>query len=151
MRKVSTLLVDPDRLCREGLAKLLEESPYEVASQVGSIDEAIDEVVSGKEPELCLIGYAMGSKEEVAALFKANGVTEADFEKAFSSFGVDSQVRQANARFRGARATGTPELMVAGKYRISSRMAGSQAEMLKIADYLVAKERSAAGAAAASQ
>ena len=70
MRKVSTLLVDPDRLCREGLAKLLEDSPYEVAGQVASIDEAIDEVASGKEPELCLISYALGDKEEVELVSK---------------------------------------------------------------------------------
>jgi len=32
-------------------------------------------------------------------------------------------------------------LVVAGKYRISTRKAGSQANMLKIADALVEKER----------
>ena len=41
--------------------------------------------------------------------------------------------------------TGTPSLMVNGKYRIDTRKAGSQANMLKIADYLVAKERAARG------
>ena len=54
-----------------------------------------------------------------------------------------SQVRQAGARARGARITGTPEMMVAGKYRISTRKAGNQANMLKIAEYLIDKERTA--------
>lgn len=64
-RKVSTLLVDPDRLCREGLVKLLEATPYEVVEQVASIDEVIDGFVPGKEPELCLVVYALGDTAEV--------------------------------------------------------------------------------------
>jgi thiol:disulfide interchange protein DsbA len=85
----------------------------------------------------------LGSPDEIAELFVAQGVSRADFDKAFKSFGVDSLVKQANARARGARITGTPELMVAGKYRINTRKAGSQAEMLKIAEFLVEKERAA--------
>ena len=53
------------------------------------------------------------------------------------------QVRQAIARAKGARIAGTPEMMVAGKYRITTRKAGSQANMLKIADFLIEKERAA--------
>ena len=87
----------------------------------------------------------LGSEDEIAALFAANGADEAEFRKAFNSFGVTSQARQANARARSAKITGTPELMVNGKYRIDTRKAGSQANMLKIADYLIAKERAALG------
>jgi thiol:disulfide interchange protein DsbA len=85
----------------------------------------------------------LANEDEIEQLFVANGVAAADFSKAFSSFGVTSQVRQAGARARGAQITGTPEMMVAGKYRISTRKAGSQANMLKIADFLVEKERAA--------
>lgn len=87
----------------------------------------------------------LGSEEEIAQLFAANGVAEEDFTKAFNSFGVSSQVRQANSRARAAKVTGTPSLMVNGKYQISTRQAGSQANMLKIADYLIEKERAAKG------
>jgi thiol:disulfide interchange protein DsbA len=86
----------------------------------------------------------LASEEEIKELFMANGVSEEDFESAFNAFGVGAQVRQANARARAAKITGTPELMVNGKYRISTRKAGNQANMLKIADYLIARERSAA-------
>ena len=91
----------------------------------------------------------LSSDGEIRALFVANGVSAEDFDKAFTSFGVGSQVRQAAARAKSARISGTPEMMVAGKYRISTRKAGSQANMLKIADYLIARERSAAQSAAA--
>ena len=83
------------------------------------------------------------SEQELSQLFGAYGVDAATFSKAFRSFGVNSQLRQADSRARGAGISGTPELMVAGKYRISASMAGSQAEMLKVADFLVEKERRA--------
>jgi thiol:disulfide interchange protein DsbA len=94
-------------------------------------------------------GKRLGSEAEIRQLFTANGVSGEDFDKAFSSFGVSSQVRQANSRARAAKITGTPEMMVNGKYRISIRKAGSQANMLKLADFLIEKERAAAQTAAA--
>lgn len=87
----------------------------------------------------------LSSEAELAALFTANGVSAEDFGKAFNSFGVSSQVRQANARARAAKITGTPALMVNGKYHISTRKAGSQANMLKVAEFLIEKERAAKG------
>jgi thiol:disulfide interchange protein DsbA len=78
------------------------------------------------------------------AAFLANfGSDEATILKTFNSFGVTSQVSQADARARGYGITSTPEMVVNGKYRISSRLTGGQAEMLKVAEFLVAKERAA--------
>lgn len=90
-------------------------------------------------------GKRLSSEAEIAQLFVANGVAEEDFLKAYRSFGVNSLVGQANARARSAKVTGTPALMVNGKYHISTRKAGGQANMLKLADYLVEKERAAKG------
>ena len=84
------------------------------------------------------------SEAEIAKLFVANGVSEEDFNKAFNSFGVGSQVRQASATARSAKMTGTPSMMVNGKYLITGQKAGSMANMLKVADYLVEQERAAA-------
>ena len=69
----------------------------------------------------------LDDEDELADLFEANGVAREDFLKAYNSFGVGSQVRQASARARAAKITGTPEVMVAGKYRITTRKAGGQA------------------------
>ena len=92
----------------------------------------------------------LASEDELADLFAANGVDRDAFSTAFNSFGVGSQVRQANARARAARVSGTPELMVAGKYRISTRKAGGQAEMLQLAEFLIEKERAAREATASA-
>lgn len=83
------------------------------------------------------------SESELADLFAAHGVEREAFSKAFNSFGVGSMVRQANSRARAARVTGTPEMMVNGKYRVDSRKAGGQAGMLEVVDFLIEKERAA--------
>ena len=81
------------------------------------------------------------TEESIARLFTDNGVAREDFERTFSSFGVTSAVRQAEARQRGYRVQGTPEIVVDGTYRISTRMAGSQQGMLDVADFLIEKIR----------
>lgn len=87
----------------------------------------------------------LNSESEIAALFVANGVSEEDFSKAFNSFGVSSMVRQATSRARAAKISGTPEIMVNGKYRISTRMGITQTQMLEVASFLIEKERAAKG------
>lgn len=83
-------------------------------------------------------------------LFVANGVSAEDFDKAWRSFGVGAQVRQAVSTAVSAGIQGTPEMLVAGKYRVSSNFEGvrTQSDMLKVVDFLIEKERSAAGATA---
>lgn len=83
----------------------------------------------------------LATEDELAALFERHGVAQADFRKAFNSFGVQASVKQADARARSYRITGTPELVVNGKFRISARTAGSPEGMLQVADFLVARER----------
>jgi len=81
------------------------------------------------------------NEAQIKQFFIDNGVSEKKFLQAFNSFGVSSLVRQADARARGAQIEGTPEMNVNGRYRVSARMAGSQAEMLKVVDFLIEKER----------
>ncbi len=84
------------------------------------------------------------SKTPIYKLFEKHGVTQETFEKTFDSFGVKSQVQQATARARSYGITGTPEVIINGKYRVSGRMVSSQAEVLKVASFLIEKERAAA-------
>ena len=89
----------------------------------------------------------LSSEDEVAEVFVANGVSKEEFMKTLNSFGVSSQARQAASRARAAKISGTPEMMVNGKYRISTRLEAikGQGDMLKVATYLIAKERAAKG------
>ncbi len=89
--------------------------------------------------------------EQWADFFANYGVDKAKALSTFNSFGVTSQIKQAEARARGYKVTGTPEMVVDGKYRVSSRLAGGHAEMLKVVDYLVAKVRAERGTKAPAQ
>ena len=83
------------------------------------------------------------SEADFAAIFDAAGVDGLRFSKAYNSFGMTSMVNQAKARVRGYRVQGTPEVIVNGKYRVSSRNAGGFEGMLNVADFLIEKERNA--------
>jgi thiol:disulfide interchange protein DsbA len=81
------------------------------------------------------------NEAELEALFVSQGVKAEDFAKAFNSFSVASKVKQADARARAYKISGTPEVIVAGKYRVTGKVAGGQPEMIKVMNYLIDKER----------
>ena len=84
-------------------------------------------------------------KEQVLAeLFAEHaGVKAVDFSKVYSAFSVKSRVNQARAKGSAYGITGVPTMVVNGKYRVDGRMAGSNEDMLKVVDFLVAKEKAA--------
>jgi protein dithiol oxidoreductase (disulfide-forming) len=84
---------------------------------------------------------ALSDVDQLAAFFAEHGVEEKAFRKAFASFVVQSNVKQADARARSYRIEGTPELIVNGKYRVSGRSAGGQDQMIPVVDFLIARER----------
>ena len=86
---------------------------------------------------------SLNDENELADFFAGFGVDREKFRKTFNSFGVTSQVNLADSRARSYRIQGTPEMIVNGKYRVSSSQTGSQARMLEVVDFLVAKERAA--------
>ena len=83
------------------------------------------------------------NEREIGDLFVEAGVDRDKFTSVFNSFGVISQSAQAESRARGYRVTGTPSLIVNGRYRITGQSAGSNAAMLDIAEFLIEKERQA--------
>ena len=86
----------------------------------------------------------------MAALFQEyGGVAPEDFAQVFGSFSVRSRVQQADAHGRAYRVSGVPALVVDGTYRVDGRMAGTNARMLQVVDFLVAERRAAKGLSAA--
>ncbi len=85
----------------------------------------------------------LNDPELMAKFFGEFGVDPVDFAKTYASFGVRASVQQAEALGRAYRARGVPTLIVNGKYRIESTMAGSNANMLRVVDFLIEKERAA--------
>ncbi|MCG6934635.1 MAG: thiol:disulfide interchange protein DsbA/DsbL [Candidatus Promineifilaceae bacterium] len=82
----------------------------------------------------------LASVDEVEALFVANGVSAADFNKAFNSFAVDAKVRRATDLSRRSGIDGVPSIIINGKYMTTGSLAGGNMGMLRVTDYLIKKE-----------
>jgi protein dithiol oxidoreductase (disulfide-forming) len=66
------------------------------------------------------------------------GADKAAVVKTFDSFGVTTQMKQADGRVRDLKITSTPQLIINGKYRVT---ASKHEEILKVAQFLVDKIR----------
>jgi len=82
---------------------------------------------------------AMTKEGDILAAYESFGVEKAAAEKMYGSFGIKSMVNQADGRARAFAVSGTPEIFVDGRYRITTSTAGSFEAMLDIATYLAAK------------
>lgn len=83
----------------------------------------------------------LANEAAMIKLLEPYGITEQEFKRAWSSFGVKSKMDQAARLAKSYRATGVPTLIVNGKYRIEGGMAGGFEGMLNIAEFLIEKER----------
>ncbi|MGE0625067.1 MAG: thiol:disulfide interchange protein DsbA/DsbL [Pseudomonadales bacterium] len=77
----------------------------------------------------------------MALLFETfAGVSRENFDQVYYSFGVRSKLQQAQAKSRAYGITGTPSMIVDGTFRTDGQMSGSNAMMLEVVDFLVAKQ-----------
>lgn len=87
--------------------------------------------------------------DDFKPIFVANGVSAEDYEKVFKAEGfrkiskVEEAMNSAKKRMKEYRISGVPVLIINGKYRVGAREAGSLENMLKVASFLVQKERAA--------
>lgn len=77
--------------------------------------------------------------KEIALVVNQAGLDGDNFVAVMDSFAVNSQVQLADARQKTFKITGTPEMIVAGRYHVSASKAGGQKQMLEVVDYLVNK------------
>jgi thiol:disulfide interchange protein DsbA len=90
---------------------------------------------------------ALDKEDQLAKFFGRHGVAEADFRKAYKSFAVDAKMRQAEPMGARYGITGTPSVIVNGKYRISPSQAKTFPRMIAIMNDLI-KQESVGGKAA---
>tara|TARA_Y200000002_G_C22580429_1_gene620636 strand:+ start:373 stop:1002 length:630 start_codon:yes stop_codon:yes gene_type:complete len=67
------------------------------------------------------------------------GIPRNEFEKSFSSFKTDLQVKKAMAITKSSGIRGVPAIIVGGEYASSPRMAGSYKKLIEVIDYLAKK------------
>ena len=80
-----------------------------------------------------LDGKRMDTEDSLADLFEERAdVSRDDFDKAWSSFSVESLMQKSRVMQRKYGVRGTPSVVVAGKYLVSGSVAGSYENMLKV-------------------
>jgi protein dithiol oxidoreductase (disulfide-forming) len=113
---------------------------YYTAEALGVVDavhaDFFDAVQEAKQKQKTILV----TEEELAKFFTAHGVKEADFREAYSSFMVDSKMRQAPAIAAKYGITGVPAIVVNGKYKTNGTLAGSQEKMIDVMNSLIKKE-----------
>jgi thiol:disulfide interchange protein DsbA len=82
-----------------------------------------------------------GTEDDVAGLYARLGVDRDRFLSTMKSFGVTAKLDRARQFAQRAGVTGTPSIIVNGKYRVGSTRDRGFAGMLSTVDYLVALER----------
>jgi protein dithiol oxidoreductase (disulfide-forming) len=71
------------------------------------------------------------------------GVDEKQFRDYYHSFPVDTMIRKSRQKERKYGHNGVPAIIVNGKYRTGASMAGSNARMMQVVDFLINKELAA--------
>jgi thiol:disulfide interchange protein DsbA len=90
--------------------------------------------------EINVKGNRLDTPEKIESFFTSRGVSKADFQRAFASFAMDSKVAKAEDLNRRYKITGTPTIVVNGKYVTDVSMAGSEEKLFEVVNALVAKE-----------
>lgn len=86
---------------------------------------------------------ALESEEDLAKFFVAHGVNEDEFHRAYKSFAVDTKMRQAEGMAARYGVTGTPTLIIDGKYRVGGEQAKTFPNMIAVTRKLIEKETAA--------
>jgi protein dithiol oxidoreductase (disulfide-forming) len=72
---------------------------------------------------------------------RANGISEADFDKAYSSFDVDQKTTRAEQLTRRYQVDGVPRVIINGKFSTDVGMAGGQTNLVALINDVSASER----------
>jgi protein dithiol oxidoreductase (disulfide-forming) len=118
---------------------------YFAAEIMGVLDKTHDKVFRAIHVEHTI---KTGDLNEIAELYGTMGVDKAKFLATMQSFAVNAKLNRAKQFAQRTGVTGTPTMIVAGKYRVSVMQDRGFDGMLKTVDFLVAYERAAASAAA---
>lgn len=80
------------------------------------------------------------SDETSIAQFAAKyGIKPDDFRRAYHSFGVDAQVKEAMRLAPAYGVDSVPTFIVDGKYRTNATMAGGQENLMRVIEFLIKK------------
>jgi protein dithiol oxidoreductase (disulfide-forming) len=90
--------------------------------------------------EIHVSGNPLNTIERITAFMKKNGVGAEEFNKAFSSFAVESRLQRADFLNRRYRIASVPMFIVNGKYTTDVGEAGGEQQMFALLGDLTAHE-----------
>jgi thiol:disulfide interchange protein DsbA len=85
-------------------------------------------------------GNRLDTPAAIESFFTSRGVDKAEFQKAFAGFAIDTKIAKAEDLNRRYKITGTPTVVVNGKYVTDVGMAGGEDKLFEVVNALVAKE-----------
>jgi two-component system, NarL family, nitrate/nitrite response regulator NarL len=68
MERTPALLIDPNKLFREGLKRLLDDSPFEIVAEASNLREGAAIVETGLQTDLVLLDLVNGGDDEAEAM-----------------------------------------------------------------------------------
>jgi thiol:disulfide interchange protein DsbA len=86
-------------------------------------------------------GDPLQTQREQLQFAKDNGISEADFTKAYTDFGVQTALARADDLVRRYRIDAVPTFVIAGKYETDLQMAGGEANLFHLINDLAASEK----------
>jgi thiol:disulfide interchange protein DsbA len=90
--------------------------------------------------EIHVNGNALNTMSKAKALFTAQGVSAAEFDRTFSLSTVESKLQNAEILGRRYRVSGVPFFIVNGKYTTNVTAAGGEQQLLQLITELAARE-----------
>jgi thiol:disulfide interchange protein DsbA len=114
----------------------LHARAFYTAEILGVLDkthEAMFEAIHQKKQNLA-------TEPELMTFFEQHGVKNEDFNRVFRSFAVEAKVRRAKDMSQRYGIQGVPSLIVNGKYRTGSQLAGGNNNIFKVVNFLIEKE-----------
>lgn len=115
-----------------GIAKRTHQAIYDAVWKSGEL--AIEDQATNR------LKNPLPSIQDAARTYShLTGVSEQAFITAAQSFGVDTQMREADAQIAAMQIPGTPCIVVGGKYRVNMESLNSPEDVIPLVKYLVAK------------
>ena len=106
---------------------------YYASEALGILDQAHPAIFKAIHTER----QRLRSDEDLGAFVSQFGVSADDYATAARSFAVDTKIRRSTTMSQRYGVTGTPSVIINGKYRVTAKMAGGHAELIEVIEYLV--------------
>jgi protein dithiol oxidoreductase (disulfide-forming) len=103
------------------------------------------------DPQTRRLKTKLPTIEDISKFYaRTTGVKPQDFVNGAKSYSVDLKMKQADKQITDMQISGTPTLVVAGKYRVNNEAFASAADIIDCVNFLVAREAGTAPKPAAA-